>query len=65
MNWELHKEQLRKGESVQFRPRGNSMTPIIESGQLVTVEPVDLHVETLKKGDVRQLLRASNLIHQA
>jgi hypothetical protein len=32
--------QLREGETVQFRPRGNSMAGKIESGQLCTVEPV-------------------------
>ena len=34
-------ERLRKGETVSFRPRGNSMSGKIESGQLCTVEPVD------------------------
>jgi hypothetical protein len=34
-------ERLKKGETVQFRPRGNSMTGKIESGQLCTVAPVD------------------------
>jgi hypothetical protein len=29
------------GETVSFRPRGGSMSPKIESGQLCTVEPVD------------------------
>jgi hypothetical protein len=33
--------KLQAGESVQFRPRGNSMSPRIESGQLCFVEPVD------------------------
>ncbi len=39
--------KLRSGETVSFRPRGDSMTPKIESGDLCTVEPVDpaaLHV---------------------
>lgn len=31
---------LKEGKTVQFRPKGNSMQPKIESGQLVTVEPV-------------------------
>ena len=31
---------LRQGETVRFRPRGNSMQGKIESGQLCTVEPV-------------------------
>ena len=33
-------EQLQRNEAVQFRPRGNSMTGKIESGQLVTVVPL-------------------------
>lgn len=32
---------LRAGRTVTFRPRGNSMRPRIESGDLCTVEPVD------------------------
>ncbi len=43
-------ERLRQGETVSFRPRGNSMTGKIDSGQLCTVEPVD--PATLKVGDV-------------
>src|SRR5947209_18234131 len=41
---------LQNGETVQFRPRGNSMTGKIESGQLCTVEPVD--PASLKVGDI-------------
>jgi len=33
--------KLQKGEICQFRPRGNSMTGKIESGELVTVAPID------------------------
>jgi hypothetical protein len=36
-----HIEKLRQGETVSFRPRGNSMTGKIESGQLCTVAPID------------------------
>lgn len=32
---------LAEGQTVKFRPHGNSMTPLITSGQLVTVAPVD------------------------
>jgi hypothetical protein len=40
MSWATHFiEKLKAGETVQFRPRGNSMRGKIESGQLVTVEP--------------------------
>ena len=43
-------EQLRRGETVSFRPRGHSMSPKIESGQLCTVSPVD--AATLVAGDI-------------
>jgi len=49
--WYIHPlEELQKGNAVSFRPHGNSMTPRIKSGQLVTVVPTNL--EDLKKGDV-------------
>jgi hypothetical protein len=42
MGWaSLHIEKLRRGETVSFRPVGNSMTPRIRSRQLVTVAPVE------------------------
>ena len=51
MSWATHYiDKLKKGETVQFRPRGNSMTGKVNSGQLVTVEPVAK--KGLKKGDV-------------
>lgn len=34
-------QKLRDGQTVSFRPRGNSMAGKIESGQRCTVEPVD------------------------
>jgi hypothetical protein len=43
-------DKLKHGETVQFRPRGNSMTGKIDSGQLCTVAPVK--VEDLEVGDV-------------
>jgi hypothetical protein len=43
-------ERLRRGETVQFRPRGDSMRGKVESGQLCTVEPVE--AATLAVGDV-------------
>jgi hypothetical protein len=42
--------RLQRGETVQFRPRGNSMRGKIESGQLCTVEPTDPAL--LKVGDI-------------
>jgi hypothetical protein len=51
MGWASeHIVRLQNGDAVQFRPRGNSMQGKIESGQLCTVEPVDL--ATLKVGDI-------------
>lgn len=44
-------KKLDKGETVKFRPRGNSMAPKIKSGQLCTVEPVSDDDE-LTKGDI-------------
>lgn len=43
-------EKLRLGETVSFRPRGNSMAGKIESGQLCTVEPVD--PAAIRVGDI-------------
>ena len=43
-------EKLRAGETVSFRPRGQSMTGRIESGQLCTVVPID--PATLRVGDI-------------
>ena len=42
MGWAQHYiAALKTGKTVSFRPRGNSMSPRIKSGQLCTVEPVD------------------------
>lgn len=49
MNWGLHIDKLRKGETVAFRPKGHSMMPKIESGQKVTVSP---DISNLKEGDI-------------
>ena len=50
MSWaSTHIEKLRKGETVSFRPTGQSMTPRIESGNLVIVSP---DVADLRKGDI-------------
>ena len=43
-------EKLKNGETVQKRCKGNSMTPIFESGCTVEIEPVD--VSDIKKDDV-------------
>jgi hypothetical protein len=51
MGWATqHIARLQRGETVQFRPRGDSMRGKVDSGQLCTVEPVD--PATLKVGDI-------------
>ena len=45
-----HIERLQKGETVQFRPVGGSMRGKVNSGDLVTVEPIG--DRELKKGDI-------------
>jgi hypothetical protein len=41
MGWAQHYiEKLKSGETVSFRPRGNSMAGKVESGQLCTVVPI-------------------------
>lgn len=50
MAWaDAYVQKLQDGEEVSFRPRGNSMTPKIKSGDLVTVSP---DASSLKKGDI-------------
>ncbi len=41
-------ELLEKGETIKFRPRGNSMTPLIQSGELCTIYPT----LKIKTGDI-------------
>ena len=51
MGWAVnHIKKLQDGETVQFRPHGNSMKGKINSGNLVTVEPID--DQEIKKGDI-------------
>ena len=51
MGWATYYiEKLKMGEIVQFRPRGNSMIGKVDSGQLVTVEPIT--EQQLQKGDI-------------
>ena len=51
MSWaKFAKEALARGETVQIRPRGHSMTGRVNDGDLVTVAPCDLG--TLGVGDV-------------
>lgn len=52
MSWaNQYIDLLKQGQTVKFRPRGNSMQPRIESGQLVTLTPLT-NVTQLDKGVV-------------
>lgn len=48
---DVYVEKLKAGETVQFRPRGNSMVPRVQSGDLCTVDPITNHGE-LAPGDI-------------
>lgn len=51
MSWATpYIQQLKEGRTVSFRPRGNSMRRKIASGQLCTVEPVEM--ASLRVGDI-------------
>jgi len=50
MNMHQAFNAVANGENVSIRPKGNSMTGRIESGQLVTIEPV--HFDKLEEGDI-------------
>lgn len=52
MGWAIgYIQKLKNGETVSFRPRGNSMKGKIESGQLCTVEPIQ-DFAALQKDDI-------------
>ena len=63
MGWASHYiEKLQNGETVSFRPRGNSMAGKIESGKLCTVTPAD--AAALKVGDIVLCrVRGSEYLH--
>ena len=52
MGWaDGHIARLATGETIQFRPRGHSMTRKVNDGQLCTVAPV-VAAHTLSVGDI-------------
>lgn len=65
MRWaQSHIQMLQSGKTVQFRPKGNSMTGRINSGDLVTIEPTnnfnvgDAVLCTVKGCDYVHLIKA-------
>jgi SOS-response transcriptional repressor LexA len=63
MSWaDFAKEALRKGETVQIRPRGHSMQGKVNDGDLVTVQPCD--PATLSVGDIVLVrIRGNDYLH--
>jgi hypothetical protein len=52
MGWASgHIAKLQRGDTVKFRPRGNSMSPRIKSGALCTVEPL-VDPNAIQAGDI-------------
>lgn len=51
VDWARQISKLQHGETVQFRPHGNSMQGKVEDGQLCTVEPVK-DPSSIQAGDV-------------
>ena len=57
------KRRLGNGDTVQIRPRGGSMVPLIRSGDLVTVAPIT-EDDVLKKGDIVLVrVKGSDYLH--
>ena len=44
-------EYLTQNRTISFRPKGNSMVPLIKSGELITLEPIK-DKSTLKVNDI-------------
>lgn len=64
MGWATtHIARLRAGETVSFRPRGNSMVGRIESGQLCTVAPVLDHGALRSDDIVLCKVRGAEYLH--
>lgn len=55
--------RVQKGETVQFRPTGNSMTGRVESGQLVTVAPLAEDTELRKNMVVLVKVKGNVYLH--
>lgn len=65
MGWAQHYiEKLQRGETIQFRPRGNSMQPKVPDGALVTVEPVDNKMDILVDDVVLCRVKGKDYLHR-
>lgn len=57
VSWPNVVEKLRRGEKVTMRPQGTSMTPRIQSGQLVTIVPATIDVGDVVLSKVKGMYR--------
>ncbi len=55
--------KLNEGEIVKFRPRGSSMTGIVNSGQLVTVTPLVENIPPVVKDVVLCTVKGAQYLH--
>src|SRR5688572_22706222 len=64
MGWaDGHITRLARGETVQFRPRGNSMVGKVSSGQLCTVTPLAEHDELAVDDIVLCRVKGNQYLH--
>jgi hypothetical protein len=61
--WQALAARLRNGETVQFRPKGGSMSGRIESGNLVTVAPLSGDAPLSEKDIVLCKVRGRYYLH--
>ena len=65
MSWATgYIEKLANGEQVEFRPRGNSMKPLVNSGDLVVVAPFDLDTELFVDEIVLCKVKGKQYLHK-
>ena len=63
MNWQQHIADLKAGKTVTFRPSGNSMEPIINSGDLVKVVPIADYAKIRKDDIVFCKVKGHHYVH--
>ena len=56
-------EKLLAGQTIEFRPRGNSMTPIIESEDLVVLAPITEDTKLQKNNVVLCKVKGKHYLH--
>tara|TARA_B100000700_G_scaffold230615_1_gene255032 strand:- start:10451 stop:10750 length:300 start_codon:yes stop_codon:yes gene_type:complete len=60
MNKNIDVQKLKNGETIKIKPKGNSMLPLIKSGQICTISPIK-ESKDLKINDIVYCKVKSNL----